>query len=170
MTDTKAAEKYISQNKDFILTTLSEFVLTDTILFWSDKPEIKTLQLQKWQPVLDWLGITYNMHFFSTEDFCLPQENERTCEVFSAYLRTLSLKKLTALYLAATNMKSPLLAIAMVEQKLSADEAFNLAFLEELYQAQLWGKDEAAENLRNKIKEDLSEIEDYIKNGMLCAD
>ena len=168
MIDFDAAEKYVSENRDFIETTLAEFVLTDTLLFWSDKSEIKSLQKEKWQPLLDRLAQQNNWHFCTTEDFCLPQENERTGEIFSAYLKTLSLKKLTALYLAATNMKSPLLGVAMVENILPAIKAFDLAFLEELYQAKEWGEDAAASNLRQKILEDLQAIEEYL-HGTLCA-
>lgn len=168
MIDFNAAEKYVSENRDFIETTLAEFVLTDTVLFWSDKAEIKNLQREQWQPILDWLAQQYDWHFCTTEDFCLPQENERTGEIFSAYLKTLSLKKITALYLAATNMKSPLLAVAMIEGKLSAQQALGLAFLEELYQAQEWGQDAAASNLRQKILEDLQAIEEYL-HGKMCA-
>lgn len=168
MIDFNAAEKYVSENRDFIETTLAEFVLTDTVLFWSNKPEIKALQKEQWQPVLDWLAQQFGWHFCTTEDFCLPQENEHNGELFAGYLKTLSLKKITALYLAATNMKSPLLAVAMIESKLSAQQAFGLAFLEELYQAQEWGKDDAAENLRKKIFADLVSIEEYL-HGKMCA-
>jgi chaperone required for assembly of F1-ATPase len=168
MIDFNAAEKYVSENRDFIETTLAEFVLTDTVLFWSDKAEIKSLQKEQWQPVLDCLAEQNNWHFCTTEDFCLPQENEHNGELFAGYLKTLSLKKITALYLAATNMKSPLLAVAMIENILPAIKAFDLAFLEELYQVKEWGEDVSAANLRQKILEDLQTIEEYL-NGKMCA-
>ena len=168
MIDFNAAEKYVSENRDFIETTLAEFVLTDTVLFWSNKPELKSLQKEQWQPVLDRLAEQNNWHFCTTEDFCLPQENEHNGELFAGYLKTLSLKKITALYLAATNMKSPLLAVAMIENILPSIKAFDLAFLEELYQVKEWGEDVAAANLRQKILEDLQTIEEYL-NGKMCA-
>jgi ATP synthase F1 complex assembly factor 2 len=168
MIDFAAAEKYVSENRDFIETTLAEFVLTDTLLFWSDNQEVKALQKEQWQPILDRLAEQNNWHFCTTEDFCLPQENERTGEKFATYLKTLSLKKLTALYLAATNMKSPLLGVAMIENILSSSTAFDLAFLEELYQTKKWGEDAAASNLRRKIFEDLQAIEGYLY-GKMCA-
>ncbi len=167
MIDFSEAEKYVAQNKELIIGTLADFALTDTLLFWSDKEELKTLQQQQWQPVLNWLAQRLNLHFCTTEDFCLPQENERSSEIFAAYLRTLSLKPLTALYLAATNLKSPLLATMFLAGKLSASEVFDLAFLEELYQVRQWGEDTAAANLRQIIRDDLNAIEEYIKNGKM---
>ena len=167
MTDMTAAEQYVSENREFIESTLSEFVLTDTLLFWSNEMVVNDLQKAKWQPILDWLAQEKNWHFCTTEDFCLPQENEHTGELFGDYLKTLSLKKLTALYIAATNMKSPLLAVALIENKLSAQQAFELAFLEEMHQAELWGEDVAAANLRHKILEDLQQTEEYLYGTLL---
>ena len=135
MIDFIEAEKYMVDNKEVVIGTLADFCLTDTLLFWSDKADIKDLQKEQWQPVLNWLAQRLNLHFCTTEDFCLPQENEQNCEKFAAYLRTLSGKQLTALYLAATNIKSPLLAVMFLAGKLSASEVFDLAFLEELYNA-----------------------------------
>lgn len=169
MIDFNEAEKYVTQNKELIIGTLTDFCLTDTLLFWSDKTEVKDLQREQWQPVLNWLAQKLNLHFCTTEDFCLPQENEQNSEKFAAYLRTLSAKQLTALYLAATNMKSPLLAVMFLAGKLSASEVFDLAFLEELYQVRQWGEDAAAANLRQTIRNDLITIEEYIKNGKMSA-
>lgn len=169
MIDFVEAEKYVAQNKELIIGTLADFCLTDTLLFWSDKTEVKDLQREQWLPVLNWLAQKLNLHFCTTEDFCLPQENEQNSEKFAAYLRTLSTKQLTALYLAATNMKSPLLAVMFLAGKLSASEVFDLAFLEELYQVRQWGEDAAAANLRQAIRNDLNAIEEYIKNGKMSA-
>ena len=164
------AEKYVAQNKELVINTLAEFVLTDTLLFWSNKPELKTLQQKQWQPVLNWLAQKHNLHFCTPEDFCLPQENEQNSERFVLYLRSLALKQLTALYLAATNMKSPILAMIFLAGKLGTADVFDLAFLEELYQVRQWGEDEAAANLRRQIKDDLLSIEEYIKDGALFTD
>lgn len=169
MIDFSEAEKYAVQNKELIIATLTDFCLTDTLLFWSDKAEVKDLQKQQWQPVLNWLAQRLDFHFCTTEDFCLPQENEQNSEKFSAFLRGLSAKQLTALYLAATNMKSPLLATIFLTGKLSASEVFDLAFLEELYQVRQWGEDIEAADLRLAIKDDLQQIEEYIKNGALLT-
>ena len=60
-------------------------------------------------------------------------------------------------------MKSVLLAIALVKKKLNADEAFNAAYLEELWQAESWGVEEEAEKRRSELKKELHEIEDFLK-------
>ena len=76
----------------------------------------------------------------------------------------MSLKTLTAYYLAAVRLKSPLLALAFAEKKISASEAFDLAYLEELYQSKSWGVDDEAEQGRQCVKNELFEIDDFL-NG-----
>ena len=74
----------------------------------------------------------------------------------------MSLKTLTAYYLAAVRLKSPLLALAFAEKKITASEAFELAYLEELYQSKSWGVDEEAEQSRQCVKNELLEIEEFL--------
>ena len=62
-------------------------------------------------------------------------------------------------------MRSVNLGAALVEGKISADEAFEAAFLEELWQAEKWGKVPEAEDKRQKIKEELREISRFVRPG-----
>ena len=68
------------------------------------------------------------------------------------------------LYLSATNFKPPLLGYLLLGQKISAAQAFDLAYLEELCQNERWGEEAEAVEKRRKVFEVLQQIEDYIKN------
>ena len=59
-------------------------------------------------------------------------------------------------------MRSVLLALALVKGKISANEAFELSELEELYQARKWGTEPVAEARRNSIKNLLISTEKYL--------
>ena len=159
------AEQYILQNKKEIISLLAEFVLTDTILFWSADEDIKLLQREKWQPIIDFADKEIGINLQKTYEIIPPSENNHCREAFKNYLRTLYLNELTALYLAATELKSVLLAVALVKRKISATEVFEGAFLEEFYQNERWGTDKEAENKREQIKENLLKIEGYIQEN-----
>ena len=75
----------------------------------------------------------------------------------------LSDKELSGFYVAALNMRSVLLALALVKGKISASEAFELSELEELYQARKWGVDQIAETRRDSIKKILISAEQYLR-------
>ena len=60
-------------------------------------------------------------------------------------------------------MKSVLLAIALVKKRINADEAFQAAYLDELWQAESWGVEEEAEKRRGELKKELHEVADFLK-------
>ena len=61
-------------------------------------------------------------------------------------------------------MRSVLLAAALVKGRINAKEAFDAAFLEELWQNESWGVDEEAAKRREEMREELQQIEDFLKN------
>ena len=158
------AQKYISENHEQVTDLLADFSQTDVLLFYCPRPEIRKLQEQKWQPILDLCNQNLNTVFKATDALEVLPQNKNSAEVFKKMLKTLSLKQLTVLYLAATNLKSPLLGYLLLGQKISAAQAFDLAYLEELCQNERWGEDAEAVEKRRKVFEVLQQIEDYIKN------
>ena len=72
-------------------------------------------------------------------------------------------KELGAFYVAALNMKSVLLAAALVKGKINANQAFEAAFLEELWQNENWGADEEALKKREELKQELVDVENFLK-------
>ena len=162
MIDMAEAEQYVAENKAHVVQLLSEFTLTDVLLFWSSKPEIKALQQQQWQPVLTWLSHKWQIEPLTTESLTTP-DNAALKAKMTEYLKTLDNKVLTAIYLAATNMKSPLLAVALVEGQIDAETALAATYLEELYQNLQWGEDEEALHGREKVRANLRQIADYVR-------
>lgn len=164
MINFKQAEKDIKEHRSEVIEKLVEFSFTDVILFWSANEDIKKLQTEKWLPVLKWLNNRFKITLKETDGLTPPPQNENNRAVFMQILEKMSLKTLTAYYLAAVRLKSPLLALAFAEKKISASEAFDLAYLEELYQSKSWGVDDEAEQGRQCVKNELFEIDDFL-NG-----
>lgn len=162
MLDFKQAEKEIKEHRSEVIEKLVEFSFTDVILFWSANDDIKSLQTEKWLPVLKWLNNRFKITLKETDGLTPPPQNENNRAGFTDILEKMNLKTLTAYYLAAVRLKSPLLALALAEKKITASEAFELAYLEELYQSKSWGVDEEAEQGRQCVKNELLEIEEFL--------
>lgn len=159
-------QNYVTQNTPQVIAVLTEFVKTDTLLFWHNKAEINALQQKQWQPIIDKINTGLNTVFKSTEGLEILPQNQTSAQTFAAALSTLSPRLLTAVYAIALHLKSPLLAYAVVQKYISLNEAFNAAFLEELYQNQAWGEDVAALNNRAQIKAELEQIGAYLNEQM----
>lgn len=156
-------EKDVSAHRADIVERLVQFSLNDVLLFLSPESDLRALQEQKWLPVLRWIKQNLKLDFKTTETLESPTENMASAINLQNFLSSLTNRQLTALYIAAVHMRSVLLAMAMVKGRLSAQEAFELSELEELYQAERWGKDFEAEQRRESLKHTLSEVENYLQ-------
>ena len=161
--DVLKSQKYIALHRDETIKTMCRFLQTDTLLFWSDKSDLFSYQQKYWQPLLDVLNSVFKFDLQFTKDF-LPPENATAISKLETLLSNMTDKELTCCFLAASEMKSVLLGFLFSQKKISAQEALEAAFLEELYQNKFWGEDVAALNLRERIKQNLAQIEECLKN------
>lgn len=157
----KAAAE-IGKSRKEVIDRLVVFSQTDMLLFWGHEKDLIERQEKVWGPILQWANNEINVEFVKTQGLDVP-ENKASGEKLRDYLNSFSDKELAAFYVAALNMKSVLLAIALVKKRLSADEAFNAAFLDELWQAESWGVEKEAEKRRVELKKELHEVEDFLK-------
>lgn len=155
------AEKYIATHHSETIDNLCRFFETDVLLFWSDKPDVYEYQNQHWQPILDKLNSVFKLDLQKTT-FLISAENKKSVALFADILNSLTIKELTGCFIASSELKSVLLGLLMAKKEISASEAFNASFLEELYQNKFWGEDPAAKNARSDTQKTLSEIEGYL--------
>lgn len=145
-----------------VIERLVNFSLNDVLLFWSSDDKLLNEQKQKWTPILNWANQTLNANFQFTEDLTGNNESLTTSGRLKTYIEHFSDAELTAFYVAALNMRSVLLALALVKGRISALEAFELSELEELYQSRKWGVEPVAEARRKSIRDTLSHTENFL--------
>ena len=140
-----------------------QFAVTDMLLFWGQEKDLIARQEKVWAPIIAWSNHELNTKFITTHGLDVPEQHKTSNGRLKAFLEQLSDKELAAFYLAALDMRSVLLAAALVKGHLNAEEVYEAAFLEELWQAENWGIDEEAEEKRRELKAELEEIEDFLK-------
>ncbi len=160
--DWNAIEYDVRKNKNEIIDRLVNFALNDVLLFWSTDEKVQKEQEKKWTPIIIWANQTINVELKTTLNLDTPKENINTNKKLKDYLLSLSDKELSAFYVAALNMRSVLLALALVKGKINAEQAFEFSELEELYQANKWGTEPVAQARRNSIKNTLICVEEYL--------
>ncbi len=160
--DLEKAREEIAKNRAEVIERLVQFSMTDLLLFWGQEKDLMERQTKIWGPILAWAEEKMKAKFVTTQGLDVPQENQTSGYRLKVFLESLSDKELTAFYAAALQMRSVLLAAALVRGKINAEEAFQAAFLDELWQAEIWGSDEEAEKRRQTIKSEIEEIERFL--------
>ncbi len=149
-------------HREGIISRLVQFSETDLLLFWGTDQELVSRQEKVWSPIIRWANEVIHAEFKHTNMLDIPEGSKESAYQLKVFLESLSDKELAAFYSAALNMKSVLLAMAMVKGKITAEEAFQAAFLDELWQNEKWGSDEVAVKRREVIKKELSDIEAFL--------
>lgn len=156
------AVKEIAQYREEIEKKLLEFARTDLLFFWGEKRDLYLKQETEWQPIINWVEDALNVKVNKTDKLDTP-DNEEMQKPLKVAFERMNDKELACYYAAALNMKSVLLALALVKGKIDAQTAGKLSYLEELWQNEMWGTDEEAAKRRKERCDELVEIESYLK-------
>ncbi len=152
----------IKNCREDVIDKLVQFAPTDSLLFWANNDELIKKQEELWNPILSWANQEINAKYITTKDLNVPEQDPYSLNNLKNFISNLSDKELAAFYLASLNMKSELLAAALVKGHISAEQAFDAANLEELWQAEHWGKEDISEQKRQSMKKELCDIEQFL--------
>lgn len=159
----KQAELEVKEHRDAIIEKLLQFSVTDSLFFWSDNPVLGSKQEKLWLPILKWANDEIRVKYTPTKTIEVPSQPKENRIIMKNFLQSLSDKELTGFYLAALNTNSEILAAALVKGYINAEDAFDAAYLEELWQAENWGYEAEAEKKRQSLKQELIDIEKMLK-------
>ncbi|MBQ8481138.1 MAG: hypothetical protein IJ532_01230 [Alphaproteobacteria bacterium] len=162
MTDLLKSEQYIKSHRSETTEIMLRFAATDLLLFWSDNAEVYTRQLNVWQPFLNYFENESGTKIKISQSLEIP-DNEQCFLWVKSRLNNLSDRELTAAFLTSALLKSVFLGLSVLNNKINADDIFNAAFLEDIYQNELWGIDKEAFNKREKVRKEISLVKDWLK-------
>ena len=160
------AVEEITKHREDIIAKLLEFAKTD-LLFFCFTRTWRSLRVSSFRvcPITFEFRTSSSLYTKSAHirSRYVP-ENSQLNGPLAQTLEAMSDKELACYYAAALNMRSTLLALALVKGRIHAEEACELSYLEELWQNKLWGKDEEAVSRRQERCEELKEIENYLRS------
>ncbi|MDE2135102.1 MAG: ATPase [Alphaproteobacteria bacterium] len=117
----------------------------DLLCYRAEAPaDLAARQNDLWNPLLDWAVERTGARLNTGVGVNHIAQPEETVAAFRSALAEHDPFVLTAVHSAATICGSLVLALALAEGRLDAEEAFALSQLDEHYQAEKWGVDEAA--------------------------
>ncbi|CAN7527864.1 ATP12 family chaperone protein [Pararhizobium sp. LjRoot238] len=140
-----------------VFDDILNFAGTDLLCYRASEPEgLVARQTERWDPVISWAAEKLGARFILAEGV-VHQVQPRAAingvaEALRAYATPLGL---ACLHTITTLTGSALLALAFAEKRLSAEEAWALAHLDEDWQIEHWGTDEEAFQRRENRWQDM---------------
>jgi chaperone required for assembly of F1-ATPase len=135
--------------------TLATYGETD--LTWyraEDPPELVARQADAWDPLLDWARARYDIHFEIVGGLMHRPQPTVTVERLATAVRAFDPFRLAGLSPLVTISGSLIAALALLAGDTDPETAFDTTHLDELWQAEKWGEDALATDMREARKRD----------------
>jgi chaperone required for assembly of F1-ATPase len=134
---------------------LAAYAESDLLCYRADAPaELVAHQAEVWDPLLDWASRRFDVHFTVTSGIVHAPQPEATIARLGQALAAYDAFHLAALAPIVTIGGSLVTALALAEQEVDPDSAFDFTHLDELWQARRWGEDRLALAARASRKSD----------------
>lgn len=159
-----AAIDRVAPNREAIVGQILAFARSDLVCYRAEAPEaLLARQARAWDPLIEWARARYGASFKSAAGIAFVEQPKDALEALERAMAGQGDHALAGLHAAATLLGSAIIALALLEGQLGADEAFAAAELDEIYQSEKWGRDHDAQMRFRRNAEELSEIARFFR-------
>jgi chaperone required for assembly of F1-ATPase len=131
-----------STQREAVVRQVAHYAGTDLVCYRATHPPALAARQQAvWQPLIDWAVERYDAPLTVTTGVIPANQPVASLAVFTIVVAGHDDSSLTALHAATTTCGSLVIALALLEGRLDAGEAFAAAQLDESFQIEAWGED-----------------------------
>ena len=146
-----AALDKVSEQFEEVSSLLGEYGDTDLLYYRADSPpELQNRQKTGWDPIVNWAENTFKVQIYCGTGIVYIPQNEKLISEIRIKINNLSIFELTAFYDMVSITGSLILGLAIINGRLSAEEAYQLSQIDEQWQLEQWGEDEEAQVASNQ--------------------
>jgi chaperone required for assembly of F1-ATPase len=139
-----------------VVDEVARYAGTDLVCYRAaDPPSLVARQQAMWGPLIDWATLRYDAPLTVTSGVVPVAQPANTLRAFRTAVEAYPTLKLTALQAATAVCGSLVLALALLEGRIDAAEAFAAAQLDESFQIEQWGEDAEASKRRAALAADI---------------
>lgn len=131
-----------STEREAVARQVAHYAGTDLVCYRANHPPALAARQQGvWQPLIDWASERYEAPLAVTTGVVPTSQPAASLAAFAAVVAEHDDFSLSALHAATTACGSLVIALALLEGRLDAAEAFTAAQLDESFQIEAWGED-----------------------------
>lgn len=145
-----------AEEPDRVVEELIGFAEAELLCYRAERPaDLVQRQTAVWQPLLDWAETTYDAPLVLATGILHRPQPASSLAALRVVVSRYDPLVLTALATAVRAAGSLVVGLALIEGRLSPEEAFAAAELDETYCLERWGDDPQATERREGVKADL---------------
>ncbi|MGN6514903.1 MAG: ATP12 family chaperone protein [Rhizomicrobium sp.] len=157
-----AAIDGVKANRQRVAEHALSFGRTDLLCYRAEQPEeLVARQAAVWNPLLDWVAERYGVRLSVATGIAFTEQSPEALVALERAIAGTDDFTLAALHTAATITGSLVLALALIEEHIDAEQAFAAATLDETFQSEKWGLDTEAQTRLNRLSAELSAAEQF---------
>lgn len=146
----------VSSQRARVIEDTAKYASSDLLCYRATDPAgLVKRQHDTWQGLLDWAAGRYGARLVVASGTSFVSQPAEAMAALQAAVAVHSDMALAALYNLTHVAGSVVIALAVAERHLSAEQAFDAAQLDELYQIERWGEDPIATERHEGIKNDI---------------
>lgn len=146
----------VMPDREAIVAAVAAYAETDLLCYRAEHPaDLVARQTRIWQPLLDWAALRFDAALMVHHGIMPRPQPAGACRALRAAVEELDDWALTAVEVATAACGSLVLALALMEGRIDAAEAFEASVLEENFQIEKWGEDPEATRRRAGLRADI---------------
>lgn len=128
-----------------VAADIVKYAGNDLVCYRADQPDqLIARQAAAWDPVLEWAGECLGGRFLTATGIMHVEQDNRLLQGLGRRMGEFQALQLAAMHVMTTIAGSALLAWAVSERRLSAEQAWTAAHVDEDWQIEKWGEDAEA--------------------------
>lgn len=143
---------------------IASYAGSDLLCHRAEAPaDLRRRQDSLWQPILDWAALRYDAPLKVGAGVMPLRQSKEAMTAIRLALCEYDAYRLSGLLVATTSTGSVLLALALAENRIDADQAWAATDLDESYQREQWGDDPLAAGRRADVEADIRAAARYLE-------
>ncbi|WP_207457933.1 ATP12 family protein [Azospirillum sp. SYSU D00513] len=136
---------------------------TDLLCYRAEHPQpLVDRQARLWQPLLDWATLRYDAPLQVCAGLMPKPQPEHAIRALRAAVEEMDDWTLSAFQTATGACGSLVVALALFEGRIDAEEAFEVSQLDETFQIEQWGEDAEATKRRANLRADIASCRRFV--------
>jgi len=146
----------VATQRDAIIQQTANYAATDLVCYRATHPPALAARQQAvWQPLIDWAVMRYDAPLVVTSGVIPKSQSAASLRALTAAVAGRKDFALTALHVATAACGSLIIALALLEGQLDAQQAFAASQLDESFQIEGWGEDAEQAQRRRALAADI---------------